>query len=339
MGELSVLGLTDTEEGIYRHFLRNPGTTAEDIQLLLHVPLDEIGSALEHLSELGLLHETEGTGTGTDGGPGAISAADPEIAVDRLTDLRLRELHQQLQQVTQSRHLIAGLRAEQSVKEQPDSGRIERLEDLGQIRGRIDDLAFFAREEILSVEPYTELTPANIAHARPLDTRCLRRGVRIRNVVLREALDHPPTVGYLRDLTSLGAQIRVADTIAERLLVYDRRTALVPVDPADTRRGALLAREAGLVANILALFEKIWDQATDLTVLIDERAGAEGGGLSEMEQQVLEAMCHVGKDESGARSLGVSVRTYRRHVADVLRILGATSRAHAALLARERGWV
>lgn len=107
MGELSVLGLTDTEEGIYRHFLRNPGTTAEDIQLLLHVPLDEIGSALEHLSELGLLHETEGTGTGTDGGLGAMSAADPEIAVDRLTDLRLRELHQQLQQVTQSRHLIA----------------------------------------------------------------------------------------------------------------------------------------------------------------------------------------------------------------------------------------
>ncbi|WEH16910.1 helix-turn-helix transcriptional regulator [Streptomyces sp. VNUA24] len=339
MGELSVLGLTDTEEGIYRHFLRNPGTTAEDIQLLLHVPLDEIAGALERLTELGLLHGAEGAGTGADGGPEVISAADPETAVDRLTDLRLRELHQQLQQVTQSRHLIAGLRAEQSVKERPDSGPIERLEDLGQIRGRIDDLAFFAREEILSVEPYTELTPANIAHARPLDTRCLRRGVRIRNVVLREALDHAPTVGYLRDLTSLGAQIRVADTIAERLLVYDRRTALVPVDPADTRRGALLAREAGLVANILALFEKIWDQATDLTVLIDAGAGAEDGGLTEMEQQVLEAMCHVGKDESGARSLGVSVRTYRRHVADVLRILGASSRAHAALLARERGWV
>ncbi|NEE26163.1 helix-turn-helix transcriptional regulator, partial [Streptomyces sp. SID7982] len=34
-----------------------------------------------------------------------------------------------------------------------------------------------------------------------------------------------------------------------------------------------------------------------------------------------------------------SVRTYRRHVADVLRILGATSRPHAALLARERGWI
>ncbi|MEU2593533.1 helix-turn-helix transcriptional regulator, partial [Streptomyces albidoflavus] len=37
--------------------------------------------------------------------------------------------------------------------------------------------------------------------------------------------------------------------------------------------------------------------------------------------------------------LGVSVRTYRRHVADLMQLLGAASRAQAALLARERGWV
>lgn len=53
----------------------------------------------------------------------------------------------------------------------------------------------------------------------------------------------------------------------------------------------------------------------------------------------MEEMCRVAKDETGARNLDISVRTYRRHVADVLRILGATSRPHAALLARERGWI
>ncbi|MEJ8636310.1 helix-turn-helix transcriptional regulator [Streptomyces sp. MS2.AVA.5] len=325
---LSILGLTATEERVYRHFLRNPDTSAEDIHVLLHAAREEVERVLERLTELSLLRTGESGGT---------VAADPENAVDRLTDLRLRELHDQLRQVTQSRHLIAGLRAEQDARPLVTQG-VERLEVLARLRDRIDDLAFFAREEILSVEPYTALTPENIAHSRPLDTRCLRRGVRIRSVVLREALDHPPTVAYLRELTVQGAVIRVADSLSERILVYDRQTALVPVDPVDTARGALVTQQAGLVSNILALFEKIWDHATDLPALTDTESTS-SGVLSGVEQQVLEEMCRVAKDETGARNLDISVRTYRRHVADVLRILGASSRPHAALLAREKGLI
>ncbi|WP_436844990.1 helix-turn-helix transcriptional regulator [Streptomyces roseoverticillatus] len=325
---MGLLGLSTAEEDIYRHFLRNPNTSADDIHLRIHSAKDTVHAALDRLHGLGLLRRTDA---------GDVTPADPETAVDRLTDLRLRELHHELQQVTQSRRLIAELRAEQGLRAPAPKG-VERMEDLAQIRDRIDDLAFFAREEILSVEPYTALTQENIDHARPLDARCLRRGVTIRNVVLKEALGHPPTVAYLRELTAQGARIRVAPDISERILVYDRHTALVPADPDDTSRGALVAREAGLVANILALFEKIWDQATDLTALIEE--SAEGAaGLSAVEQSVLESMCRVGKDEIGARDLGISVRTYRRHVADLLRVLNASSRAHAALLARERGWI
>ncbi|MEU6313491.1 helix-turn-helix transcriptional regulator [Streptomyces sp. NPDC047014] len=324
---LLILGLTATEERIYRHFLRNPGTLGEDLHVLLHVPREEVETAQERLFRLGLLQ----------GDAAAAFAADPETAVGRLTDLQLRVLHEQLQQVTQSRHLVAELKSEQGAGSLAPQG-VERLEVLSQIRDRIDDLAFFAREEILSVEPYSALTPDNIAHARPLDTRCLRRGVRICSVVSKEALDHPPTVAYLRELTAQGASIRVAESLSERILVYDRKTALVPVDPADTSRGALVTQQAGLVSNILALFQKIWDQAVDLAVLTGD-AFDSVEVLSEIELRVLEELCRVGKDETGARNLDISVRTYRRHVADVLRILGASSRPHAALLARERGWI
>ncbi|WP_179892159.1 helix-turn-helix transcriptional regulator [Streptomyces sp. rh34] len=327
-GSLSILGIDATEERVYRYFLRNPGTSTEDIDILLHRPREDVEKALARLDELCLLRTDE---------HGAATATDPETAIERLTEIRLRELHEQLHQVTRSRHLVADLTAEQQARPLATQG-VERLEVLRHIRDRIDDLAFFARQEILSVEPYTTLTPENIAHARPLDTRCLRRGVRIRSVVLREALDHPPTVAYLRELRAQGASIRAADDLSERILVYDRRTALVPVDPADTSSGALVTQQAGLVSNILALFEKIWTEATDLAALIDTDP-APTGVLSEMEQRVMEEMCRVTKDETGARNLDISVRTYRRHVADVLRILNATSRPHAALLARERGWI
>ncbi|MGW7286408.1 helix-turn-helix transcriptional regulator [Streptomyces sp. NPDC054847] len=331
VNDLSVLGISALEESIYRHFLRNPDTSADDIHLLFHTSLESAAAARDRLCELRLLRSTEG-----EGGP-TLSAADPATAVDQLIDVRLRDLHQELQAVTQARHLTASLCAEQGVHALPPQS-VERMESIPQIRSRLDDLAFFAREEVLSVDPYTALTADSIAHSRPLDLRCLRRGLRIRNIVIKEALDDPPTLAYLREIAAHGAEIRVTEEVTERIIVFDRRTALVPLDPSDTARGALMARETGLVANILALFEKIWDQAQPLAELTDPTDTA-SGGLSETERLVLESMCRVEKDEVGARELKISVRTYRRHIADLLRILGAGSRAQAALLARERGWV
>lgn len=325
---MSVFGVAPEEEEIYRHFLRHPGAAAEDLPARLHLDPDDAERCLERLREIGLLRYC--------GDRQGYTPTTPEIALARLMDRRLHELHEEILRVTQSRYVVDALRAETGSPVAAPQG-VEQLVDLAQIRSRIDDLAFFAREEILSVEPYTELTPANIDHARPLDMRCLRRGVRIRNVVLRKALAHPPTVAYLKELAHQGARIRIADDVSERILVYDRRVALVPVDPADTSRGALLAHESGLVCNIMALFEKIWDQAEDLLEATAEPEGAPT--LSEMERRVLNSMVSVGKDEAGARELGISVRTYRRHVADLMRVLGAASRAQAALLAREHGWV
>lgn len=327
--EMSVFGVSPTEEEIYRHFLRNPDTSADDIHLLVHTPPDEARRSLDRLRELGLLHP--------DSTHSQVSPADPGVALARLTDARLNQLHEELRRVMRARDLVEGLRAEQGSRPPPVQG-IEQLEGLTEIRNRIDDLAFFARDEILSVEPYRKLSAENIARSRPLDLRCLRRGVRIRNVVLAAALDDGPTHDYLRELVKRGAQIRVAKNITERILVYDGRTALVPVDPKNTARGALLAHKSGLVSNIIALFEKIWAQADDLVSVTGEGSG-EVDGLGEIERRVLISMCTVGKDEAGARELGISVRTYRRHVADLLQALGAASRAQGALLARERGWI
>jgi len=328
--EMSVFGVSAIEEDIYRHFLRNPDTPADDIHLRLHMEPDMAQHCLGRLYDLGLLHPT---GTNE-----LISPTDPEVALARLVDVRLHELHQEFQRVTRSRHVVDGLRAELGARSSSPQG-IEQLDGLAEIRDRIDDLAFFARDEILSVEPYTRLSPENIERSRPLDLRCLRRGVRIRSVVLRKVLEDGMSSGYLRELVSHGAMIRFVDATTERILVYDRTAALVPLDPQNTSRGALLAHKSGIVANIIALFERIWDEAEDLAQ-VDAADGADVTcGLSQTEQRVLALMCSVGKDEAGARELGVSVRTYRRYVADLMEKLGAASRPQAALLARERGWI
>ncbi|WP_245246576.1 helix-turn-helix transcriptional regulator [Streptomyces lonarensis] len=327
--DMAVLGLSAEEELVYRHFLREPDSDPATVPERLEMDRAKADDAVQRLRVIGLLR--------TDTRPGMLSPADPETAVARLTELRLRALYREIQLITQSRHLLDALRAETGVP-LPTPRGIEQLSDWPQVRSRIDDLAFFARDEILSVEPRLEIPPEQLSHSRELNTRSLRRGVRLRHVVVREALDSPCTVEYLGELVSRGARVRVADRLAEHILVYDRNAALVPIDPWDTDRGALLAHSSGLVGNLVTLFEKIWDEAESLSVLLREPE-IEDAPLSEPGRRVLTLMCTAAKDESAARDLGVSVRTYRRYVAEVMQRLGAASRAQAALLARERGWI
>ncbi|MBT2526616.1 hypothetical protein J7E91_14565 [Streptomyces sp. ISL-99] len=45
-----------------------------------------------------------------------------------------------------------------------------------------------------------------------------------------------------------------------------------------------------------------------------------------MERKILATMYQVDKDESGAREVGLSVRTYRKYIADLMHRLGAANR-------------
>ncbi|WP_149180180.1 response regulator transcription factor [Streptomyces sp. TRM49041] len=328
---MAVLGFSSTEEDIYRHFLRHPYTSCDDVHLAVRTDRDGAQRALERLRELRALQGEESR----------LWATEPTTLIPRLAEGRLERLHREMLELTHTHPITAALerdRPAQTDAAGPAAPGIERIEDLALVRGLIDDLAFFARTEVLSAEPYDALSPHNIEHARPLDLRCLRRGVRIRNLVRRTALCDAPTVGYLREIAAHGAEVRVAEDFSELILVYDRHTALVPVDPRDTARGALCAREGALVGNIITLFERLWADAENLGALVDA-ADPDAPELSTVQREVLHCMCSVSKDEVGARKLGVSLRTYRRHIADLMHLLDSDNRAQAALAARERGWI
>lgn len=332
---MSVLGLTSAEEDVYRHYLRNPGTPARAVHVVIPSDRESAVRAIGRLRELWLLH-------GDDDG---MWATDPGVAVPRLAEEQLDSAHRTMRQLVNTRPILWSLQRDRPVPgaEPPSSGEAEpalrRLEDLRQVRAHIDQLAFSARSEVLASEPYDALSPENIAYARHLDLRCLRRGVRIRSLVRARALEDPGTLDHLRELRAGGARIRVADELSELMLVYDRRTALVPIDARDTSRGALCTEESSLVNSLVGLFERLWAAATDFDGLAATEDGGQAARLTDAQHRVLTTMCAASKDETGARQAGMSLRTYRRHISDLLRLLGASNRAQAALLARERGWV
>ncbi|MEU6867113.1 helix-turn-helix transcriptional regulator [Streptomyces sp. NPDC046876] len=320
-GELAHLGVTDDEELAYRAVLRSPGAGVEALALTVGMDCADLREVLDRLEKYGMVTGADDRG---------FEATDPFLVMERLVEGRLTALQEELQQVISSRRLVNVLLDDQREgRRQSLPDGVERVEGADRVRARIDELAFFVHHEVASVQPNGPLTPAAIEAAKEADLRALRRGTAMRTIVRTDALADGQTAGYLTELAAQGAQVRTLDGPLERMLIFDRRTALVPIDPQETSRGALIVHQPGMISSLVTLFERFWSTARGLD---HER-------LTNFEQQVLQTMVRAEKDDAGARDLGISVRTYRGHIAQLLRRLGATTRAQGVLAARDRGWL
>jgi hypothetical protein len=327
--DLSVLGVSAHEEEVYRYFLRHPGEAVGAIRQALDWDPDTIEVAVDTLSRLSLLDIADRH---------RVVATDPRVGIERLIEQRLHSLNTEIRQVFTAREAITSLMEDrQHGEERAVMLDIERLEGLDKVRQRMDDLAFFSYKETLALHPGGPLSPAAIESALPLDTRSLRRGLTIKGVYHPKALDDPAMGTYLRDIAALGAQIRITEEPMDRMVVFDRGAAVVPIDPKDSARGALLVREPGLVSQLLAYFDSVWQSAGDLREHIG--SATVPPALSALEKRVLTALANYDKDEIAAREIDVSVRTYRRYVADLMARLGAVNRFQAALRAKEENWI
>ncbi|MFF3110937.1 helix-turn-helix transcriptional regulator [Kitasatospora sp. NPDC057904] len=317
---LAVLGLSSQEEAVYRLLLRSPGIGLAVIAHVCGTDEDEAATAVARLRDLGVVRAA------TD--RSAFSGVDPATAVDRLARLRIHGLQGEIRQVASSRHLIDALAEDQQAGQRAAVNELQQVDGLDQVIACVDELSFFAREERLTTHPGPILTAALDA-VRTSDLKYLRRGLRMRTILHTSALDCRQVDRFVSELAERGAQVRGTAGPLERMVIFDRRTALVATDPDDITRGALIVRQPGLLAHLLSLFERRWSQSCAVTDELPSTA----------ERQVLQVMARADKDEAGARELGMSLRTYRGHVASLLRRLDAPNRFQAALAARDRRWI
>ncbi|MFJ8025880.1 DNA-binding response regulator [Streptomyces sp. NPDC096311] len=88
-----------------------------------------------------------------------------------------------------------------------------------------------------------------------------------------------------------------------------------------------------LVSGVYALFEAAWEIAADLEVFLS----SDRPQLDAQARTVLRALGSGATDEAAARERGMSVRTYRRRVVELLVALDADSRFQAGIRAGELG--
>ncbi|MFF9350146.1 response regulator transcription factor [Streptomyces sp. NPDC014734] len=325
---LTAVGVSDEHLRLYRYFLRNPECGTEDACSALGWDRDTVDEGLDELQSHSLIRLTDRH---------TVLVSDPAVAVEWLVERRLGELKSATDQVLATRAVIAPLVDDhkQGTERSPSSD-IERVDGVDAIRERLTDLAFFTFREHMSLLP-TPWQSRSIEEARESDLRMLRRGIRWRTVVTPMALADPGTLAYLRELVALGGEVRSTGQAIRRMAIWDRGVAMVPVDPDDHDEATLIVRQPGVVANTVAWFEQVWDTGHDLPA--EDGPPARQPKLSDLERRVLEVLTRTDKDEAAAREMGVSLRTFRRYIADIMLRLGAANRFQAGLLAKERGWI
>ncbi|MER5885419.1 helix-turn-helix domain-containing protein [Streptomyces sp. NPDC001941] len=326
---LQELGLDETDERVYRAMLEHPGDGVAALVARLGLSESALRACLDRLSALALVLPAKYQEVG-------FRAVSPEIAMEVLLSRQQAELAAHQQRVEASRAAAARLVAEYSApRGRVEDGGSELLLGVGAIRDRLSDLAASVQHEIMTFAPGGAHTEEDLHASREPNAAMLRRGVAMRTVYLDSVRNHQPTLRHVDWLHQHGGQVRTAPVLPIRMIIADRRVAVLPVDPAEAAAGAVLQEGPGTVTALCALFENVWAAAAPLGAAQTRDAR----GLSPQHAETLRLLAQGLTDEAIAKRLGVSPRTARRIAAELLSSLGARSRFEAGVHAVQRGWL
>ncbi|MGI8665743.1 MAG: hypothetical protein ACR2N4_06915 [Jatrophihabitans sp.] len=331
---LSDLGFSAEQELLYRALLRSPTSTAEQLAADTNLALGPLLQDCGRLIELGVLKRDASSTSG-------FVVPKPAAALGQLIEQCEDDLLRRHRRIADTRFIIAELELlyTEPVKREPEDHGVERVEDVHAIRERLEELSFFTRTCVYSVQPGGPQSRESLEASRPLDQRGIRRGLEIRVIHEASVLDDELNRAYLRELVMGGAKVRITHQHIDRMIIMDCKVAVVPVDPANSRRGALIVRHPGLLSGFLDLFHRAWQDATELPWLTEGSEPEPAIEISQQDKRILALLASGCTDETSAREVGVSVRHLRRTISRLMQELGANSRFEAGVEAARRGWL
>ena len=111
------------------------------------------------------------------------------------------------------------------------------------------------------------------------------------------------------------------------LVIFDQSIALI--SPGLSMGGrAVMIKEAAVIAFLCRVFQESWERGT---VLADSRKSQNEAKIlaNAIKGTVLRMLIQGFRDETIARRMDISVRTCRRHIAEMMEQVGAKSRFQA----------
>lgn len=240
------------------------------------------------------------------------------VAGDRVVSMLRRQRIPQLWSAKLQRHLaaVSGLHLDRL-----PAASVCRLPTRAAARDRIAALVAGERGEHLTINTEEAFSADATAAATPLDRALLARGVRLRT------LTPVPLDGSHAPPLASGAEHREGTGLPLKLMVFDRRAALLPADPADFDAGAVVLTDPDAVAQLTQLFYRFWGTAHDIyqhevpAIMLNSR------------EQAIVCLLSTGRSEAEtATELGLSRRTVVYTLRALMDRLGVRNRFQLALL-------
>lgn len=290
--------------------------------------LDEGASergAFDLLLDLGLLTQQPATGR--------FVAIDPSTVQSRIVAPLSQEGARLLDESSSWANAFAPLA--QAWRRAPDTSSAGPFTILhgGAISQFIAGLVAECEEEMLTAQPQTGRDPDTLVAAAKQDIAMLERGTRMRTLYQHSARRSAITHKYVAAVTARGAEVRTLDEFFNRMIVIDRRVAIIPGKQEDLLT-AIAVHEPSVVDYLVDVFERAWERGRPF-------ANRETGMLKdiavEQRAMTIRMLIEGHADPVSAKRLGVSPRTYAGYVADLKQEYEAETRFQLGYVMGRRG--
>ncbi|WP_329483595.1 LuxR C-terminal-related transcriptional regulator [Kribbella sp. NBC_01510] len=318
---LKVLGLTDDEIKVYQHLLRTGPSSITELDEAVPDRSASIDSTLGGLVQAGLARRS-----GSD--RSRFLPVPPDAGLEAMTLRRESELKQARIEVLNAydefRRTVHNESTTHLIEVVTGSAIIERIH---QIKGG-------AQREILAIDS----PPYYIGGPNQEEIEHLKRGISYRVVYSPESVEVP---GYLTEnilpCVEAGEQARVLPDVPAKLTIIDASIAFVSMSVRDTdvNRSLLIIRPSSLLTALIGMFELCWRNALPLHASV----GTEDDRLEPIERRLLALLATGAADDTIARTLGISRRTFFRYLERLMNRTGASTRFQLALHAARENWL
>jgi sugar-specific transcriptional regulator TrmB/DNA-binding CsgD family transcriptional regulator len=320
-GHLRVLGLSDDQIKVYQHLLRTGPSSITELDDAVPDRETTIDAAVSGLVQAGLARRS-----GSD--HSRFLPVPPDAGLEAMTLRRESELKQARIEVLNAydefRRTVHNESTTHLIEVVTGSAIVERIH---QIKGG-------AQREILAIDS----PPYYIGGPNQEEIEHLKRGVSYRVVYSPESVEVP---GYLTEnilsCVEAGEQARVLPDVPAKLIIIDGSIAFVSMSVRDTdvNRSLLIIRPSSLLTALIGMFELCWRNALPLHASV----GTEDDRLEPIERRLLALLATGAADDTIARTLGISRRTFFRYLERLMNRTGASTRFQLALHAARENWL
>jgi len=176
----------------------------------------------------------------------------------------------------------------------------------------LEQLVSECEEEMLTAQPQAGREPRSLAKAALRDIGLLERGAKMHTLYQHSARRSSVTHKYVAAVTARGAEVRTLDEFFNRMIVVDRRVAVIPHQ--EQVGVAVIVREPAVVDYLVDVFERSWERARPFT---NKETSLMKDIASEQRAMTMRMLIEGHSDPVSAKRLGVSPRTYAGYVADL----------------------